>query len=106
MSVGRVLVMITTLVMLSETSLLAAERESITVKSSSVGKDVVLVDIDIRGKALQLTCFKSASDCQIPRPGGYLMERLRGGKGIYMDCQNVDLYEQPANKIGEYCLLE
>jgi len=111
MSGRRTFSTVTALAMFSVISLSASEREIVKVTSSSVENNVVLVDIDIRGKAAQLMCFKTHSDCLIPKPGGYLMERLRGNNGAYMDCQNADLYDQPANsktqsKVGEYCLLE
>jgi len=82
---GRALSIITALVMLPVTSLLASERQVVTVKNGSVKNNVVLVDVDIRGKAAQIMCFKTHSDCQIPKPGNILIERLRGDKGSYMD---------------------
>jgi hypothetical protein len=91
-------------------SLLAADGQKVIVKGSSVGKDVVLVNIDVNGKAAQLSCFRSVRDCTIPKPGDYLMVRLVPEKAVYMDCPNVDLYIQPASsgpekRVGEYCYL-
>jgi len=98
------------MLMLASISLFATEREEVVVRSSSVEKNVILVNIDKRGTALQLECFKSTTDCQIPKTGPYLIERLPPGKGAYTDCQNVDLYyrltnSSAENKVGEYCLL-
>src|SRR5260221_13736789 len=100
-SVRRTSSIITALAMLPVIVLLASEREIVKVKNSSVKNNVVLVDIDIRGKGAQLMCFKTQSDCLVPKPGEYLMERLRGDNGAYMDCQNADLYDQPANSKAE-----
>jgi hypothetical protein len=91
-------------------SLVASEKEAITVKSSSVNKGVVSANAEMQGKVVQLLCYTSAPDCQIPKDGDYLLLRAPSGKGRYMDCPNIDLYEKSAfrkqgKKIGEYCLL-
>ena len=91
-------------------SLLARETADVTVKTGSVQKNVVLVDADVNGKSVQLECFLSVAHCKIPKGGSYSLVRLPAGKGVYMDCPNVVLYEKsvpprPETKIGEYCLL-
>jgi hypothetical protein len=99
------------LVLLLPISLLARESENVTVKKGSVNKNVVLVDAEVNGKPVQLECFMSVPHCKIPKEGGYSLVRLPNGKGAYMDCPNVYLYQKsapprPETKIGEYCLLD
>jgi hypothetical protein len=106
---ARILAMTSALVLLPSVSALAGEKEEITVKSSSVNKDVVLVSAAVNGKPVELECFVSLH-CNIPKEGVYLMSRVTRGKAIYMDCPNVDLYEKSGSrkqgkKIGEYCFL-
>jgi len=92
----------------------AQDKSTITVKSTSVVSDVVIVNAhsdagDTKG-ALELRCNKGPSSCKAPEPGTYLMVRLPKNWGMY-DCANVDLYPASADpatdhKIGEYCLIE
>ena len=98
------------LILLPFISLFAEEKENITVKSSSVNKGVVSANAEVHGKVVQLLCYTSATDCNTPKGGEYLMLRTPPGKGTYTDCPNVDLYERSASrkqgrKIGEFCLL-
>jgi hypothetical protein len=100
---------VTALVLLSAISLLAGQKEDITVKSSSVNKDVVLIEAEINDKAVELECFVSLH-CNVPKEGRYLMIRVTHGTATYMDCPNVDLYEKSLShkrgkKIGRYCFL-
>ena len=101
---------VTVLVFLLPVSLIAGEKETITVKSGSVNGNVVLIDAELGGKPVQLECFLSAALCKIPKQDSYLLVRLPPGKGTYTDCTNADLYEEsasqtPQTRIGEYCLL-
>jgi hypothetical protein len=96
-------------VLLSTIPLPAGGKEEITVRSSSVNKDVVLVEAEVNGRPVELECFVSLH-CNIPKEGHYLMRRGIQGKATYMDCPNVNLYERSASgkqgkKIGQYCLL-
>jgi hypothetical protein len=99
-----------TLIFLSPRLVIAADQEEITVKSSSVNKNVVSVNAEIKGKLVQLQCFLSATECAVTKEGIYVMSRVISGKATYMDCPNVDLYEKDTRhrqgrKIGEYCFL-
>lgn len=90
--------------------LVADDGKAITIKSSLVNGNVVLVNGEVNGKAVQLECFLSVAHCKTPKEGDYVLVRFPRGKGPYMDCPNVYLYEQPApsrrgQRIGEYCLL-
>ena len=96
------------LLALSAASLWAQDTSSITVKQSSRSGDVVLIAVQVDGKAMELHCNQSVLFCSMPKPGDYTMVRLPKNRGIY-ECSNVDLYEksadpQSASKIGEYCL--
>ena len=102
--------MIAVLALLLPVLLFAGEKENVTVKSSSVNGNVVLIDAEVNGKLVQLECFLSAAHCKIPKQGSYFFVRVPADKGVYTDCTNVDLYESPApnrpgTEIGEYCLL-
>ncbi len=62
-------------------SLLFAESEKITVKSGSrqgKGGDVVFLEADLNGRAVDLTCLVSHSDCNVLHNGEYEMFRLAG----------------------------
>jgi hypothetical protein len=88
----------------------AIEKENVTVKTTSVNGNVVLIDAEVNGKLVQLECVLSVAHCKIPKQGSYFFVRVPAGKGVYTDCQNVDLYEpslptRPGTEIGEYCLL-
>ncbi len=94
----------------------AQDKSTITVKSSAVVSDVVIVNVTQanvaeRAKAsFELRCNKGPGSCKAPEPGTYLMVRLPKNWGMY-DCNNVDLYAASADpatdqKIGEYCLIE
>jgi hypothetical protein len=99
------------LMLLTALQLVAAEKSTITVKTTSVSGDVVLVTIQESGKSFELQCTKDAPNCKAPQPGTYWMVRLPKNHGYY-DCANVDLYSQTADpeKVGtalaEYCINE
>jgi hypothetical protein len=90
----------------------AQDKSTITVKSSSVVSDVVIINAvqaDTKG-SMELRCNKGPSSCKAPEPGTYQMVRLPKNWGMY-DCANVDLYAASADpatdkKIGEYCIVE
>lgn len=91
----------------------AQDRSTVTIKSSAVVSDVVIVTAAQPGQTkatFELRCNKGPSSCKAPEPGTYLMVRLPKNWGMY-DCANVDLYPESADpatsqKIGEYCLIE
>ncbi len=94
----------------------AQDKSTITVKSSTVVSEVVVVTAvqpNVADKAkvsFELRCNKGPSSCKAPEPGTYQMVRLPKNWGMY-DCANVDLYAATADpstdqKIGEYCLIE
>jgi hypothetical protein len=91
-------------------TVLSAENQKITIKSSTVQDKVLLLEADLAGKSTELECFLSVKSCTALAPGDYLMVRLMTG-GSYQDCQNVEIYS-PSGKptkdkpLGEYCLLE
>jgi hypothetical protein len=90
--------------------LTSTKETPVAVRSGSVHGNVVLVDAEMNAKPVQLECFVSQGDCKIPKPGNYLLVRHPAGSGTYMDCPNIDLYEQSANAkttklLAEYCLL-
>jgi hypothetical protein len=81
-----------------------------TVKGGSVQKGVILLDAELSGKRVQLECFMSEPDCKIPKTGRYVFTKAPAGKGPYMDCSNISLYQKststvPITKIADYCLL-
>ena len=85
-------------------------KSTITVKSSAVVSDVVIVTATQAKAGIELRCNKGPTSCKAPEPGTYLMVRLPKNWGMY-DCANVDLYPTSADpdkdqKIGEYCLIE
>ena len=88
---------------------LAGDRQAVIVKDTVVSKDVVLVNIAVRGKSAQLSCFLSVAHCKVPKPGDYLLVQVPPDKSVYMDCPNVDLFSsvksQTKEKVGEYCFL-
>jgi hypothetical protein len=89
---------------------LSAEDQTITIKSHSVNKNVMLLEADLAGRQVELECFVSEKSCAALTPGDYLMVRLTRG-GIYQDCANVDIYGIAAHppkgkQLGEYCLLQ
>jgi len=102
------------LAFLAFASLLFAESETITVNSSSrQGKngDVVFLEADLNGRAVDLTCLVSHSDCNVLHNGEYEMFRLAGKESTYNDCQNVNIYRINADRakekpLGLYCLLQ
>ncbi len=88
----------------------SAENQKITIQSSSVKGDVVLLEADLAGKSVELECFPSQKLCTALAHGDYLMVRLTKD-GIYQDCANVDIYSSSADPtkdkpLGEYCLLQ
>jgi hypothetical protein len=92
---------------------LLSASEKITFKSSSKqGNDkIVLVEADLTGRSVDLTCFESHADCKELAPGDYELARLIAGEGSYNDCQNVDVYRIGADRLkekplGRYCLLQ
>ena len=92
---------------------LLSASEKITFKSSSQqGNDkVVLLEADLAGRSVDLTCFESHPDCKGLAPGDYELARLMAGEGSYNDCQNVDIYRIGADRLkekplGRYCLLQ
>ena len=87
------------------------KRLPITVKSSSEQNRTVLVEARYGSKSFELECQQERDDCKLLESGDYKMERLGVGSGIYMDCENADIYAKSAaskddNKLGEYCLLQ
>ena len=93
------------------TQLWAVDKSQITVKTTSLSGDVVLVTILDSGKSYELQCTKSAPYCAVPPAGTYWMVRLPKNHGYY-DCANVDLYTQSADPenggtiFAEYCMNE
>jgi hypothetical protein len=92
-------------------SALFAQSENIAIKASSRQSDVVFLAADLAGRAVDLTCLQSHSDCKMLRSGEYEMLRLVGNEGTYNDCQNVDIYRIGADRtrekpLGRYCLLQ
>jgi len=94
------------------TSVSAADgkRLPITVRSSSIQNRTVIVDARHEGKSFELECQQQRDDCKLLPSGHYTMERLRGS-GVYMDCENANVYAESAvgkdeKKLGEYCLLQ
>jgi hypothetical protein len=92
------------------------DRVAVTVKSSSVKGKEVMVEARHGSKNLELECTLTDSaltdsPCTALEAGKYWMVRLGSGKGIYMDCENADVYSESSNgkndrKLGEYCLLQ
>jgi len=104
------------LLLMAGVAAVAQDKSTITVKSSVVVSDVVVVTAtqaniaDKAKAAIELRCNKGPSSCKAPEPGTYQMVRLPKNWGMY-DCANVDLYAASADpatdqKIGEYCLIE
>ena len=92
---------------------LLSASEKITLKSSSKqgnGK-ILLLEADLTGRSVDLTCFEPHPDCKELAPGDYELARLAGSEGDYNDCQNVDIYRIGADhlnekRLGRYCLLQ
>jgi hypothetical protein len=98
-------------ILLMAVQLFAADKSLITVKDSTVSNGVVIVTISESGKAYELQCNQSSSNCKGLKAADYWMVRLPKNHGLY-DCSNVDLYQQTANVdehdqvLGEYCINE
>lgn len=106
----RSLARICMFLLLSVSSFSGMPNELIFVKKSSVQKNVVTVDGEIKGKEIQLICFVSEKNCQELSGGTYLFIRLKASEGTYNDCPNIDVYtnnsaDKQAKQLGEYCLL-
>jgi hypothetical protein len=87
-----------------------SEGTPILIKSGSINGKVVLVDAEMNGKRVQLECFVSQVECAVPKPGNYLLVKSPAGSSTYMDCPNIDLYEQPTDSkmkklLAKFCLL-
>lgn len=104
------------LVLLVATTVMAQDKSTVTVKSSEVNNDLIILTVQQidpvqQGeKPLVLQCSKTQSGCAIPPSGNYWMVRLPKNWGMY-DGANVDLYPasgdlQTSHKIGEYCLID
>ena len=86
------------------------QRETITIRSSSVNNGVVILVAQEGKNPFDLQCNKNVFGCTVLQPGTYLMVRLPEGHGIY-DCANVDIYRattgsELGDRIGHYCLVE
>lgn len=87
------------------------ETEKITIKNSSVhDSKVLLLEAELAGKPAELECFTNKQSCADLAPGDYSMVR-RKTEGLYMDCQNVEVYKRSGattkdKALGEYCLLQ
>jgi len=86
------------------------ELRTITIRSSRVNSDVVILAAQEGRTSFELQCNKNVFGCTVLEPGNYLMARLPKDHGIY-DCANVDIYRtttepNPGDKIGQYCLVE
>lgn len=86
------------------------QRETITIRSSSVNNGVVILVAQEGKNSFDLQCNKNVIGCTVLEPGTYSMVRLPKDHGIY-DCANVDIYRTTndsdiGSKIGQYCLVE
>ncbi len=91
--------------------LFAGESDTLTVRSSSIQSNVVLVSGDVAGRKVELECFLSVADCKVPSNGDYLLLNTPTEESVYQDCRNVSLYErfggsERGTKVGNYCLLD
>ena len=90
----------------------ACAQEPITVTKASVNQKVVLVSASLNGKPVELECIVGISICSSPKPGQYTLVKIPAGAGQYMDCVNVQIYnnksleKKETRKIGDFCLLE
>lgn len=87
-------------------SLRAADKQSVTVKSSSIENRAVRVIAYSQGKPTELDCNIGLSSCSQPQPGEYMMRPATADEGIYNDCTNVVLLKSSGaakEKIGVYC---
>ena len=89
---------------------LPQEKSTMTVKDSQVASGVVIVDVQIAGKSVELQCNQGMSKCEQLKRGTYQVVKLPKNRGYY-DCQNVEVYAQGADpeqdeKIGAYCMVE
>lgn len=96
--------------LLSGVSFATTPIEIIFVQKSSVEKNIVIIDGEVQGKTVQLTCFVTAQNCREIPEGVYSFIRVAPGKGIYTDCPNIDIYVKDLNnkkaaQVAEYCLL-
>jgi len=89
----------------------AQEKTPITVKESTSASGVIIVTVDLNGKAVDLQCTENMPACRQLKTGKYVMVRLPKNRGVY-DCQNVDVYPAEAQetttaqRIGEYCVIQ
>jgi hypothetical protein len=86
-------------------------KVAITIKGSSVKNGEVLVEGIHGRKHFELECQLGRADCATLEAGEYWMVRLVPHAGIYMDCENADVYAKSPDgkndrKLGEYCLLQ
>ena|SRR5438477_50075 len=99
----------TILIVFGSILLFADEKSPVVVKGSSVTTGVVIVDIQVNGKAAELQCNEGGPSCSKLKAGDYLMVELPKNHGMY-DCANVEVYSPTASdtdeKIGAYCLIK
>jgi len=88
----------------------AQEKSAINVKSAEVNNGVVIVDVQVAGKAYELQCNQGMPKCTLLKSGKYQMIELPANTGTY-DCKDVVIYgdsttgSEADKKIGEYCLV-
>lgn len=88
-----------------------SNKLAITVTSSSAKDKVVLVEARQVRKNFELECQSTRHDCTALEAGEYWLVRLGSSTGVYLDCENADVYSKSSNgkndrKLGEYCLLQ
>ena len=76
-------------------SMLAAEPQTIIIKSSKFEGLIRTFEVDIPGRSTELFCFVSIESCNDLTPGKYLM--LPSPTGKYQDCDDVDIYPYGAD---------
>jgi hypothetical protein len=63
----------------------------VVIRSASMRGDMILLNVEMYGKPMQLECFRSQADCKIPKPGTYSAVRN------YRNFQELELYEQSSD---------
>ncbi len=88
---------------------IAQDRSQIRVIRSEVNNGVLILIAQNGRVPVELQCNQGATSCKRLEPGTYTMVKLPKNRGMYVDCDNVDIFEaaadpETADRLGQYWL--
>lgn len=91
------------------TLVLAQDRSQIRVIRSDINNGVVILTAQNGKLPLELQCNQGIASCKRLEPGTYTMVKLPRNRGMYVDCDNVEIFEaaadpETADRLGQYWL--